>query len=171
MEIEGWIAQWNEQTENKRVPKLRGLIWWITSTTPNLPTHVSLSFDILSLLSHPHRYTFAHLLANESFHFQLKCHSRRATAAHQENNKPSDLCLYSQPIKKERTKNYFVRLSALEDSYSESSSSRLILPGQAREKKGSKDKSECLLWSRRCTFTALRAWWVWNECWRESVTH
>lgn len=109
MEIEGWIAHWNEQTENKSVPKLwSGLIWWITSTIPNLPAHVSLSFDILSLLSHPHHYTFAHLLANESFHFKLKCHSWQAKAAHQENNKPSDLCLYNQQIKKERTKNYFI---------------------------------------------------------------
>lgn len=47
--------------------------------------------DTLSWPSHPSGFTFAHLLANESFHVPLKCHSRRAatSAQHRLNNKTS----------------------------------------------------------------------------------
>lgn len=108
MEIEGKIADWNEQTENKSMPKLwassgyDGSLAEFSTTILNLPACILL-LDTLSLPSHSHCFSFAHLLANESFHVQLKCHSWQAKARHQENNEPPDLCFYDQQ-KKERTK-------------------------------------------------------------------
>lgn len=108
-------GQWSQietcisKTKNKSKPKLR--IWWISGRiqydhTASPRKHFA-PLDTLSLPSYSHCFTFAHLFANESFHLQLKCHSRQAKARHQGNNKSPDLCFYDQQ-KQEKTKHHII---------------------------------------------------------------